>query len=76
MLIQVGETTAPGPDGRPQRYRVLQALDPHTELPIAQVPIPVEAAEAVGNAIAGKEIGSRIVVPGQNGAPPAPSDLN
>jgi hypothetical protein len=57
------------------RFRVLQALDPVSELPIAQVPIPIGAAEAVGKAIAGEAPGARIVVPGQNGAPPAPPDL-
>jgi len=70
MLVRVGETTRPGPDGTPQKYKVVQALDPLTEFPIAQVPIPIDQAEAVGDAIAGRD-STGLIVPDF----PPPSDL-
>lgn len=75
MLVRVGETTRPGPDGTPQTYKVVQALDPLTEFPIAQVPIPIDQAEAVGLAIAGRDLpdeSPKLIIPD---APPLPDDL-
>lgn len=66
MLIRVGETTVPDPEGNPVTFKVLQALDPMFNLPIAQVAVPKgEHSVRIGDAMADRgEAGEpKLIVP-------------
>lgn len=73
MVVQVGQTDIPGPDGVPIPHKVIQALEAGTGFPVAQIAIPIgEASVKVGRAIAGEDPEPRLVIPD---APPPPEDL-
>jgi hypothetical protein len=72
MDVQVGKVTLEGPDG-PVEFRVIQASDPVTGLPVCQISIPIgEQSVAIGRAVAGDDPEPKLVIPD---APPPPSDL-
>lgn len=73
MVIQVGKLTLTDPNGTEVPHRVIQALEPETGLPVAQIAIPIgEHSVALGRAIAGDEPEPKLVIPD---APPPPADL-
>lgn len=66
MIIRVGEVTRPhpsDPDAPPVAFKVVQALDPVFELPVAQISIPKgEQSKIIGLAIADQQ-DSGLVIP-------------
>lgn len=65
MIIQVGQVSAPDPEGNVVKFRVIQALDPLFQLPVAQIAIPIgEQSVMIGNAIAGNaDDPTKLIVP-------------
>lgn len=73
MVVQVGQTMIPGPDGEPIAHRVIQALEAETGFPVAQIAVPIgEASVKLGRAVAGDDPEPKLVIPD---APPPPEDL-
>lgn len=72
MDVRVGTVTLEGPNG-PVEFRVIQAHDPVTGLPVAQISIRIgEQSVAIGRAVAGEDPEPKLVIPD---APPPPPDL-
>lgn len=64
MIIRIGETSAKTPDGQTVEFKVIQALDPLFEMPVAQIMIPKgEQCTLIGKAIAGDDDPGKLIVP-------------
>jgi hypothetical protein len=65
VLIRIGEVESESPEGERVKFRVIQALDPIFQMPVAQIAVPIgEMSEKIGDAIAGRTGGAdRLIVP-------------